>query len=262
MRQGSRIEVLPDGRKIQTSATGEMIEQLQDGTCRKVAGSSIAVQCNMCQTISSVQRNSYLVSCRVCRNVLLTHKSLVEEGRATLTKSQEELETETREIFQYYDKNHSSSIDRAELNLILSELQIPPDQYEDLFKEKDVNKSDALEWDEFLGFYKALTVEIASSGQGPALQITNDILREQRTAIEAETKSAEAKQRELEAKARLGDASASTEMEEQTALLRKLKYEYEQKTAQLKQAKEAKRKLQREALMRKKLERDALKSPK
>ncbi|GBG33526.1 Calcium-binding protein CML19 [Hondaea fermentalgiana] len=257
---GRKVQTRAD--KIQTSPSGEVIEQMPDGTCRKVAGSYIAVQCHMCQTISSVQRASYLVSCRMCRNILLTHKSHVEEGRKTLSKSEEELDGEILEIFQHYDKNHSSSIDRSELGALLSDLQIPHDNFEQLFVEKDANKSEALEWEEFESFFKAVLLDVAASGQASSVQITNDILREQRSAIEAETKSAEARQRELEAKARLGDTAASTEMEEQQTLLRKLKAEYEQKTAQLQHAKEAKRKMQREALKRKKMERDAMRSPK
>jgi len=246
---GSRIEVFPDGRKVQTLVDGTVFEQLKDGSrVRGMLGSYVCVQCWRCQTIMSVQRTAFVVSCRVCRNVLLANKAMVvgtKEGttlQAASAKNSEEITKEVREIFERYDINSSSSIDRNELGAMLAELQFPTDAFSELFEEMDVNNNNQLEWDEFLIFYQRMQRHITDTAQGPVLAMTHDLLQEQQHALKAE----QGKQEALLAVAQAQGNAA--EVESTAKLVERLKEEYENKTAQLKQAMEAKRRRQKQFL--------------
>ncbi len=266
---GSRIEVFPDGRKIQTLVDGTVVEQLKDGSqVRSQLGSFVCVQCWRCQTIMSVQRSAFVTSCRVCRNVILAHKAQVigtSEGTnvaKTLSKTPAEVETDIRAIFDRYDSNRSQSIDKKELGQMLAELQFPFEHFDELFVNMDKNGNDQLEWEEFLAFYQEMQKRIMDGAQAPALAMTHELLMEQQRALEEEKRVMEAKLKELQGKVANGDSSASEEMEEGNHILDRLKAEYESKTAQLKQASDAKRMRQKQYLEKRRLERQKQKEQK
>jgi len=258
---GCRLEVLPDGRKIQTSPNGEVLEQFPDGTTKKMKGSHLCVQCNACQTIISIDRETFVTSCRVCRNIMLTRNVKVStgpDGKISATpnlRTEKQIEEDILEIFRHYDINGSNSVEPTELTRFLTDLSFPSDQFDDLFRECDLNGNKTLEWEEFLPFFKKLQEEIAAKSQAPVLQMMNDILAEQKKKLEQEQQALEEQRRKLEERAQQGDQSATKAMEDNSAVLDKLKDEYEAKTRQLKLATDAKRKRQRDFLEKRKQER-------
>ncbi len=75
MVDGSKFEFFANGIRVDTMATGEVVETHPDGTVlRRKIESNVCVACSQCQTIINASKGHFIVCCPICRHIMLANQ--------------------------------------------------------------------------------------------------------------------------------------------------------------------------------------------
>lgn len=149
--------------------------------------------CISCKTILGVPPGVVEFGCPSCgarmrannANAIGTNGNIEHDQMHSL----HEREDQIREIFATYDTSGDMLIDRAELSLLLKDLQFPKVFTNQQFMAADYNRDGVLSFEEFVPLYNRLRMVMAESAKTATVSSEKAALDEERAKFEAERRA-------------------------------------------------------------------------
>merc|ERR1711934_939307 len=138
---------------------------------------------------------------------------------------------EVKRIFERFDRAKSQYLNRNEVGDMLSELNLGPNAFPEIYTEADANKDDVLQYPEFVVYFELLQKKFLETASAPMVEAAKDILEKQKEELNKERVRLEAQNAEL--KARMAtDASAKAAFDTAEAQLKEINKQFVQKEKQ------------------------------
>merc|ERR1712037_1091663 len=119
-------------------------------------------------------------------------------------------------------------LNRSEVGEMLSELNLGPNAFPEIFTVADANKDDVLQYPEFVVYFGLLQKKFLETASAPMVEAAKDILEKQKEELNKERVRLEAQNAELKSKMAT-DASAKAEFDTAEAQLAKINKQFVQK---------------------------------